>query len=98
LQLLSNTLHCFHCHCVQAVSLRDNNFTGGITQFATCTLQSLDLSNNWFSGQVPKPLNVGPLGRGPWLRLQSVGLAQNMLTGTLPEFPYGSVSTRWSWF
>lgn len=82
--------------CLQAVSLRDNKFRGRITQFALCSLQSLDLSGNSFSGPLPVPLSRGPLAaldnRPPWLRLMSISLANNQLTGTLPEFPYGSVS------
>lgn len=76
----------------QAVSLKDNNFKGSITQMANCTLQSLDLSDNRFSGPLPIPLPAGPWGLPPWLRLMSISLANNMLTGELPEFPYGAVS------
>lgn len=86
------------------MSLKDNNFRGSVTQMANCTLQSLDLSDNRFSGPLPVPLPAGPQGRPPWLRLMSISLANNLLTGELPEFPYGAVSQPptgwgvWGWF
>jgi hypothetical protein len=78
------------------VSLRDNQFYGNITQFALCSLQTLDLSDNRFTGPLPAPLSTGPLGRPPWLRLMSISLSNNQLTGTLPEYAYGAVSLRQS--
>lgn len=90
-QTTANGSCCVH---LQAVSLRDNNFYGNITQFALCALQTLDLSDNRFTGPLPVPLSTGPLGRPPWLRLMSIRLTNNELTGTLPEFAYGVVSFR----
>jgi hypothetical protein len=76
---------------VQAISLRDNRFTGPITQMSRCILQALDLSNNKFTGPLPAPIGSGPWGRPPWLRLMSISMSNNHLTGTLPEYPYGAV-------
>lgn len=83
-------LYCRH-RCLQAVSLRDNRFEGPITQLANCTLQSLDLSDNMFTGSLPTPVSSTPWARPPWLRLMSISCSNNNLTGSLPEFPYGSV-------
>lgn len=85
--------YCLPCCCRQAVSLRDNKFEGQITQFSSCVLQSLDVSDNMFTGSLPVPLPSTPRARAPWLRLMSIAAANNRLTGSLPEFPYGSVSS-----
>lgn len=72
--------------------MRDNDLTGSLSQLGRCALESLDASDNSFSGPLPKPDPSGPHGPNPWRTLQAIHMSSNVLTGTLPDVEYGTVS------
>ncbi|WIA15920.1 hypothetical protein OEZ85_012668 [Tetradesmus obliquus] len=79
---------CSNMTSLNAVSLRNNNFSGSADQFGGCTLVSLDLADNGFSGPIPRPSDDSRA----WVNLVMLRLSNNKFEGQLPELQLGEAS------
>ncbi|KAK1556559.1 hypothetical protein Q3G72_007635 [Acer saccharum] len=76
-------------HWLTTLDLSSNNFSGEIPSgLANCSsLNSLKLNNNRFTGKIP--LELGLLNR-----IKTFSVANNLLTGPVPEFNAATVSAE----
>ncbi|KAG6662163.1 receptor-like protein kinase 5 [Carya illinoinensis] len=58
--------------------LNDNSFTGELPEILSRNLSRLEISNNMFSGKIPK-------GASSWRNLVVLEASNNLLSGTIPQ-------------
>eukprot|EP00775_Hariotina_reticulata_P007035 gene7035-7249_t len=71
---------------LEAISLQSNEFEGPADQLGQCRLVALDVSENNFSGPLPRPVR-GPNG-STWKHLHTFRLNNNNFSGTIPDWYY----------